>query len=70
MQRGGSPSCFDRVLASRLGVKAVESLLEGKSNYMVGILADKVALTPLDQAIKGHSKIDHDLVRVSDIMST
>jgi 6-phosphofructokinase 1 len=35
MQRGGSPSCFDRVLASRLGVKAVESL-EGKSSYMVG----------------------------------
>jgi 6-phosphofructokinase 1 len=41
MQRGGgSPSCFDRVLASRLGVKAVESLLEGKSNYMVGLQND------------------------------
>jgi 6-phosphofructokinase 1 len=37
MQRGGSPSCFDRGTASRLGVKAVESLLEGKSNYMVGL---------------------------------
>ncbi len=70
MQRGGSPSCFDRVLASRLGVKAVESLLEGKSNFMVGILNNKVALTPLEQAIKGHSTIDNDLLRVSDIMST
>jgi 6-phosphofructokinase 1 len=70
MQRGGSPSCYDRVLASRLGVKAVESILEGKSNYMVGILNDKVALTPLEQAIKGHSEIDHELVRVSDIMTT
>lgn len=70
MQRGGSPSCYDRVLASRLGVKAVESLLEGKSNYMVGILNDKVALTPLEQAIKGHTEIDYELVRVSDIMST
>lgn len=70
MQRGGSPSCYDRVLASRLGVKAVESLLEGKSNYMVGILNDKVALTPLEQAIKGHSEIDQELVRVSDIMTT
>jgi len=70
MQRGGSPSCFDRVLASRLGVKAVESILEGKSNYMVGILNDKVALTPLEQAIKGHSEIDRDLLRVSDIMTT
>ncbi|TRX35144.1 6-phosphofructokinase [Flavobacterium sp. ZT3R18] len=70
MQRGGAPSCFDRVLASRLGVKAVESLLEGKSNYMVGILCDKIGLTPLEQAIKGHTEIDRELLRVSDIMST
>jgi 6-phosphofructokinase 1 len=70
MQRGGAPSCFDRVLASRLGVKAVESLLEGKSNYMAGIFNDKITLTPLDQAIKGSSEIDRELLRVSDIMST
>jgi 6-phosphofructokinase 1 len=70
MQRGGAPSCFDRVLASRLGVKAVESLLEGKSNYMVGVLCDKIGLTPLEQAIKGHTEIDRELLRVSDIMST
>jgi 6-phosphofructokinase 1 len=69
MQRGGSPSCFDRVLASRLGVKAVESLLEGKSNLMVGMLNDLVALTPLEQAIKGHTEIDRELLRVSEIMS-
>lgn len=69
MQRGGAPSCYDRVLASRLGVRAVESLLEGKSNYMVGMLNDKVALTPLEQAIKGHTEIDRDLLRVSEIMS-
>jgi 6-phosphofructokinase 1 len=70
MQRGGSPSCYDRVLASRLGVKAVESLLEGTSNYMVGIVNDKVALTPFEQAIKGNSEIDRELLRVSDIMTT
>ncbi|RZJ29631.1 MAG: 6-phosphofructokinase [Flavobacterium sp.] len=70
MQRGGSPSCFDRVLASRLGVKAVESLIEGKSNFMVGLGNDKVILTPLEQAIKGKSEIDRELVRVSDIMTT
>lgn len=70
MQRGGSPSCYDRVLASRLGVKAVESLLEGKSQFMVGMVNDKVALTPLQQAIKGHAQIDKELLRVSDIMST
>ena len=69
MQRGGSPSCFDRVLASRMGVKAVESLLEGKSNLMVGLMSDKITLTPLEKAIKGQSKINKELIRVSDIMS-
>lgn len=69
MQRGGSPSCFDRVLASRLGVKAVETLLEGKSNYMVGLLKDEIVLTPLEQAVKGKSQIDKELIRVSDIVS-
>jgi 6-phosphofructokinase 1 len=70
MQRGGSPSCFDRVLASRMGVKAVESLLEGKTNCMTGIISNKIELTPLDKAIKEKSKINKELLRVSDIMST
>jgi 6-phosphofructokinase 1 len=70
MQRGGSPSCFDRVLASRMGVKAVEALLEGRTNLMVGILDDNIAFTPLSEAIKGKSRIDKELIRVSDIMST
>jgi 6-phosphofructokinase 1 len=69
MQRGGSPSCFDRVLASRLGVKAVESLLEGKSNYMAGLMKDEIVLTPLEQAVKGKSQVDKELIRVSDIVS-
>ncbi len=69
MQRGGSPSCFDRVLASRLGVKAVESLLEGKSNYMAGLVKDEIVLTPLEQAVKGKSQVDKELIRVSDIVS-
>jgi len=70
MQRGGSPSCFDRVLASRMGVKAVESLMEGQSNFMVGLISDKIALTPLEKAVKGKSKINKELIRVSDIMTT
>ena len=69
MQRGGSPSCFDRVLASRMGVKAVESLITGKSNYMVGLKNDIIDLTPFDQAVKGKSKINMELLRVSEIMS-
>ncbi len=70
IQRGGTPSCFDRVLASRMGVMAVETLLAGKSNLMVGIMDSKITLTPIAQAIKGHTKIDKELIRVSDIMST
>jgi 6-phosphofructokinase 1 len=70
MQRGGSPSCFDRVLACRMGVKAVESLMEGKSNYMIGIINNQLELYPIENAVKGHLKIDEELLRVSDIMST
>ncbi|MEX1384420.1 6-phosphofructokinase [Lutibacter sp.] len=69
MQRGGAPSCFDRVLATRLGVKAVELLLDGKSNLMVGLINNKVETTELDQAVKGHHEINKELLRVSDIMS-
>ena len=70
MQRGGSPSCYDRVLASRMGVRAVESLLEGKTNFMVGVQNNKLILTPIEKAIKGITKIDSELIRVSDIMTT
>lgn len=69
MQRGGSPSCFDRVLASRMGVKAVEHLLDGYSNYMVGLNNDVMEITPFEKAVKGKSKINMELLRVSDIMS-
>lgn len=69
MQRGGSPSCFDRVLASRLGVKSVELLLDGKSNLMVGLTNNKVTTTLLDKAVKGRHEINMELIRVSDIMS-
>jgi 6-phosphofructokinase 1 len=70
MQRGGSPTCWDRVLASRMGVKAVESIMDGKTNYMVGIVNDEIQLYPIDKAVKGKTKIDMELIRVSDIMTT
>ena len=69
MQRGGTPSCFDRVLASRMGVCAVETLLEGKSKVMVGVIDDQMVLTPLEKAIKGKSEINTNLIKVSDILS-
>jgi len=70
MQRGGSPSCFDRVLASRLGVKAVELLIEGETNLMVGLVNNEVKATSLEKAIKGQNTINKELLKVSDIMST
>ena len=69
IQRGGSPSCFDRVLASRMGVHAIESLQKGESNVMVGVNEDQMILTSLDKAIKGKSEINKNLIRVSEILS-
>ena len=70
IQRGGSPSCFDRVLASRLGVKAVELLLDGTTNVMVGFVNNQVETIPLEKAVKGNQTINKELIRISDILST
>lgn len=69
IQRGGAPSCYDRVLASRLGVGAVEALLRGESKMMIGIVHNKVTLVPFSEAIKGDDDIDRELIRVADIIS-
>ena len=69
MQRGGSPSCFDRVLGTKMGVRAVESLIDGDSGKMIGIDNGKIILTSLKKAIKGETKIDPELIRVSRIMN-
>ncbi|OAD91983.1 6-phosphofructokinase [Aequorivita soesokkakensis] len=69
IQRGGAPSCYDRVLASRLGVGAIDALLNGETNVMIGIVHNKVTLVPFSEAIKGSNEIDEDLIRVADIIS-
>ncbi|NBG66368.1 6-phosphofructokinase [Acidiluteibacter ferrifornacis] len=70
IQRGGSPSAADRVLASRLGVAAVEALLEGKTNQMVGVVNNQIAYTPYEKAIKHHNKLNENLLRLAEILST
>ena len=70
IQRGGTPSCFDRVLGTQLGVKAVESLIKGKYGSMVGIQNGKILFTPLSKALKGKTKINKELLRISQIMNT
>ena len=69
IQRGGRPTCADRVLASRLGVSAVEALLEGKRGIMVGVQNYKISYTDLDNAIKETHTIDEDLLKIADIVS-
>lgn len=69
IQRGGSPSCFDRVLASRLGVGAVEALSAGKSNVMIGTSHGKLVYVDFDMAIKKKKTIDQELRRVLNITS-
>jgi len=69
IQRGGSPTAVDRVLASRMGNAAVNALLEGKTNVMVGIIDKKIILTPFEKAIKHHNKINNELVTLAEILS-
>jgi 6-phosphofructokinase 1 len=69
IQRGGSPSCFDRNLASRLGVNAVEKLLEGHRDCMTGMINHKIVLTPFAEAISDKLTIDRDIIRIADILS-
>jgi len=69
MQRGGSPSCYDRVLASRLGVAAVEYLLDRSSGVMIGIVNNQVTTVGLNRAIKMHNEIDKELLKVAEITS-
>lgn len=69
IQRGGSPSCYDRVLASRLGVGAVDALLDNKKNIMVGIRHNKLIYVPFIETLKNTNKLDLELIRVADITS-
>ncbi len=70
IQRGGSPSCFDRVLASRLGVKAVDALIDNQKNMMIGIRHNKLICVPFKETLNKTSKeLDLELIRVADITS-
>jgi 6-phosphofructokinase 1 len=69
IQRGGDPSCFDRVLASRLGVAAVEGLRAGQRDAMVGVVNDTVVFTPFNQAIAASKVSLDDEVRIARILS-
>ena len=69
LQRGGSPSGFDRLLASRLGNAAVEALMDGLKNIMVGVDGGLIKQTPLSIAIKNQKEINLDLLRLAEMLA-
>jgi 6-phosphofructokinase 1 len=69
LQRGGTPTYFDRVLASRMGVAAVEGLINGKQGTMVGIRDDKIVYNPFETIANHVHDIDHELMRIAKILS-
>jgi 6-phosphofructokinase 1 len=69
LQRGGSPTGHDRLLASRLGNAAVEALLDGMENVMVGIVNNQLKHTPLSIAIKNVKELNYDMVRLAEMLS-
>ena len=70
IQRGGSPTCLDRLIASRMGYHAVECLLTGKHNVMVGIVNNNLYYTPLDNAIKAKQKISEEWLKIVKILAS
>ncbi len=68
IQRGGSPTCYDRVSASRMGVAAVEALLDNKKSMMVGLVHDDISLVPLSKTVKMHKNVSTEFVHLSDIL--
>ncbi|HTB30727.1 MAG TPA: 6-phosphofructokinase, partial [Bacteroidia bacterium] len=70
MQRGGSPSCFDRILASRLGVAAMEGLIEGRKNEMAGIINNQIAFTPFSKTRKHLVDINTELLKMAHMLGS
>jgi 6-phosphofructokinase 1 len=69
IQRGGSPTARDRILASRLGHSAVMALLDGEKNCAVGIVHDNVNLTPFEDAVSRHKEINPSLIKMAEILA-
>ncbi|MBS1927984.1 MAG: 6-phosphofructokinase [Chitinophagaceae bacterium] len=70
IQRGGTPTCFDRVIASRMGYAAVECLIEGRHNVFVGIVNNKMNYTPLNEAVKKKQRISEEWMKIVKILAT
>ena len=69
LQRGGKPSALDRILASRVGVGAINALVQGQRNVMVGIRNNTVVYVPFIEAVQERKKMDPQLIKVLDELS-
>ena len=69
LQRGGTPSAYDRILASRMGYAAIEALMEGQRNIMIGIKDDEIVYVPISRAIKINKPINKELRNVLNVLS-
>lgn len=69
IQRGGSPSAFDRILASKMGARAVDVLLEGKTSRVIGIRDNKIIDDDIDEALAMERKFDEELYEVAQVLS-
>jgi len=69
LQRGGKPSAYDRILASRMGYAAIEALLEGQRNVMIGIKNDEIVYVPISRAVKMNKPINQELIAVLNVLS-
>ncbi len=70
IQRGGAPTCFDRLIASRMGYQAVECLKDGKHDVFVGIVNNKICLTPLIKAVRKKQKMSDEWMEIIKILAT
>src|SRR6201991_3467232 len=70
IQRGGAPTCMARLIASRMGYSAVECLLEGRHNVMIGIVNNKMNYTPLEKAVKAKQRISEDWLKIVKILAS
>jgi 6-phosphofructokinase 1 len=70
IQRGGSPSCFDRLIASRMGYTAVECLREGRFNVFVGIVNNRMHYIPLNEAVKKKQRISEEWMKIVKILAS
>jgi 6-phosphofructokinase 1 len=69
IQRGGSPTSKDRILASRTGLAAIEGLVQGMKNVMAGVVNDEVVYVPFEDTITKHKPISDDLIRLAHVLS-